>query len=397
MAHILVVDDEKDVREVIQAQLALFKHSADLAESAETAMRMLAVREYDLVVCDLGMPVEREMKLRRAKPDLRREQVGIEFLRTVYPDLRRRTPCMIVTAWADLHFAVEAIRVGACNFLAKPWQLEELRFAVDRALELREDYVLRNNYQSELERRLTEARDELRLTYEGTVSGIAALLEGKDATTRDHSERVADYCALLAAEVGVPPERIPDVRLGALIHDIGKYRIPDAILKKPGPLTPDEWVVMRKHPEYGADFVRRVPFLVGAGEIVANHHEKFDGSGYPRGLAGEDIPLSARIFTVVDAFDAIVSRRPYKEPLPPEWALQEIQRCSGRQFDPVVAAFERILPRILEDGRFDRVGGNGASTEDVPRPAAATPFDARGFVAGVADQRERAHAPNSPR
>src|SRR5262245_19902641 len=210
MGHILVVDDERDVREVLQAQLALFRHSADVADSAEAAFKLLEGREYDLIISDLGMPVEREHRLRRARPDLKREHVGIQFLRTILPDLRRRTPCMIVTAWADLHFAVEAIRVGACNFLAKPWQLEELRIAVDRAMELREDFVLRANYQQELERRLDEARRELRVTYEGTVSGIAAMLEGKDPSTMDHCLRVADYCTMLAREVGVTEERIPD-------------------------------------------------------------------------------------------------------------------------------------------------------------------------------------------
>ena len=134
-----------------------------------------------------------------------------------------------------------------------------------------------------------------------------------------------------------------------MLHDVGKYRVPDAILTKPGPLTDEEWVIMRKHPEYGAAFVERIPFLAGATDVILNHHERYDGGGYPNGLAGDDIPLAARIFSVIDTYDAIVSKRCYKPAREPSVALAELRRCSGTQFDPhVVDAFIRIQPKLAE-------------------------------------------------
>jgi putative nucleotidyltransferase with HDIG domain len=355
MGHVLVVDDHETVRETLQAQLAMFRHSSDGARDALEGIRRVEERDYDLVISDVKMP----------------SMTGIEFLRRIQPRVHRRTPCIIMTAWAEMHLAVQAMRVGACNFLTKPWEMPELEEAVSRAMDLRNDYILRINYEIELERELEKARDELRRTYDGTVSGIAAMLEGKDPSTMSHCLRVADYCTMLAREMAVPEDEIPDIRLGAMLHDVGKYRVPDAILLKPGPLTPEEWVEMRRHPEYGADFVRRIPFLQGAGAIVANHHERYDGGGYPRGLAGANIPLAARIFSIVDAFDAIVSKRCYKGERSPDVALHEIRRCSGSQFDPIVVeAFERVLPKILNAQTPGRIGDTRIEVRPSMRPAA---------------------------
>src|SRR5207244_1630265 len=156
-------------------------------------------------------------------------------------------------------------------------------------------------------------------------------------------------CVHLATEMGLGTDRIRDLELGAMLHDIGKCRIPDAILNKPGPLTPAEWDVMRRHPDFGAEIVSKIDFLRGAGEVVRNHHEKYDGSGYPRGLAGASIPLAARIFMVVDAYDTITSKRSYKDPQTPELALAEIRRCAGSHFDPeVVESFGEIFPELAQ-------------------------------------------------
>ncbi len=356
MAHVLVVDDNESVRETLQDQLSVFEVTSDAAGSALEAMARLKEREYDLIISDLKMP----------------GMTGIEFLREVQKDIHRRTPCMIVTAWADLQYAVEAMQAGACNFLVKPWEIADLRSAVFRALEIREDYRLRLNYEKDLERRLAEARDEVRHTYEGTVSGIASMLEGKDTSTSDHCQRVAEYCSLLAREVGVPDDRIADVRLGALLHDIGKYKVPDRILLKPGKLTPEEWVEMRKHPSYGAEFVSKIAFLRGAREIIENHHERWDGGGYPRGLREDQIPIAARVFSVCDTYDAITQERCYKAAQPHEYAIEEIRRGAGTQFDPgVVAAFERIVavfPAAGENVTREPVDVGAFVNERTPMP-----------------------------
>ncbi len=335
MGHILIVEDEEPLRDVLSQHLAMEGHSCDTAENGEVGLRKIQDREYDVVISDITMP----------------RMNGLQLLREVRPYVEFRTPCIILTAYDEWQYAMEAIRVGASNFLLKnPFDLKEVAAAVTRAMDLRKVYQFRQNYERELERKLREKEVELKRTYDGTVIGFAAMMEGKDSSTMAHLFRVRDYSTELALEVGIPEARLRDVQLGAMLHDVGKYRVPDAILTKPGPLTDEEWKVMRRHPEFGADFVRRIPFLAGAAEVIQSHHEKYDGSGYPLGLKGDEIPLAARIFSVVDAYDAIVSERCYKPKFSSASAMAEIRRCAGRHFDPhVVDAFERILPRIEEN------------------------------------------------
>src|SRR5204862_1356786 len=167
---------------------------------------------------------------------------------------------------------------------------------------------------------------------------------------------VHGYALATAREYGIPEAEMSDLAHGVLLHDIGKIGIPDAILLKPGPLTPDEWKTMRTHPEIGKRLIEKIPFLHGAVPIVYCHHEKWDGAGYPRGLAGEAIPLNARIFSVVDAFDAMTFDRPYSKAIPFEAAIAEIKRCSGTHFDPhVVESFLRVPPALPDEVRRQSV------------------------------------------
>ncbi len=351
MAHILIVDDDEAVRGPLSAQLEALGHRCDLAENGEQAVDRVREREYDLVVSDIRMP----------------GMDGLEFLRVVLPLVEFVTPCIIVTGFDDVAYAIRAMQVGAYDFLRKPWDMLEMRIAVNRALQRRADLKFRRDYQRELEHRVAEAVADLKRAYDGTVVGFAALLEGKDTTTADHCHRVREMCARLAREMGLGTDRIRDLELGAMLHDIGKFKIPDAILTKAGPLTKEEWTVMRRHPEYGAEIVEMIDFLRGASEVVRSHHEKWDGSGYPRGLCGEDIPLGARIFMVVDAYDTITSKRSYKEAFSPDHALVEIRRCAGSHFDPsIVEVFERVFPE------FAKTTLDGAPLRRDARPAAGS-------------------------
>ncbi len=334
MGRILLVEDEDSLRDVLSRYLEAQGHTCDHAENGEVGVAKVRddAEGYDVIISDIEMP----------KMD------GLAFLRRVQPYVESATPFMILTAYDEWKYAMEAIRLGACNFLQKnPFDLAEIHNAVERALELRQIYKLRHDYRAQLEAELREKTREIQATYDGTVIGFAAMIEGKDASTMRHLFRVRELCCLLAREIGVPDKRMRDLELGAMLHDIGKYAIPDNILTKPGSLTDEEWVVMRTHPQLGADFVRRIPFLAGAADVIFCHHERYDGAGYPSRLAGEDIPLSARIFSVVDAFDAITSERCYKKAQPVSVAIAELRRCAGTQFDPgVVEAFERVLPTI---------------------------------------------------
>ena len=332
MAQLLIVDDDPALRDMLSQLLGLSGHACDTACDGQEGLERIAAREYDVVVSDISMP----------------RMGGLQLLREARPYLENKTPCIIMTAFGEWEHAMEAIRVGASCFLLKsPFDRKEVLAAVARALDLRQAYRFRLDHQRELARLLQQKEQELADTYDGTVIGFASMMEGKDTSTMEHLFRVRDYVTIVAAEVGIPAAGMRDLQLGAMLHDVGKYRVPDAVLTKPGPLTPEEWALMRRHPEHGADFVRRIPFLARAAEVILHHHERWDGSGYPQGLAGERIPLAARVFAVVDAFDAIVSERCYKAGATAEHALAEIKRCSGTHFDPrVVEAFERALPRI---------------------------------------------------
>lgn len=195
---------------------------------------------------------------------------------------------------------------------------------------------------------LQAANRRLQENYAFTLQALLAALDLRDQATQGHSQRVTAYTLLLANALHVPDSECEALRLGALLHDIGKIGVPDAILRKPTSLTPAEWAIMRRHPEWGAALVERIDFLRGARDIVIAHHEKFDGSGYPYGLQGEAIPLGARIFAVADVFDAVTTFRPYREPMSPQEALGMLRAQAGTLFDPqVIAAFECAFPHIL--------------------------------------------------
>jgi putative nucleotidyltransferase with HDIG domain len=203
-------------------------------------------------------------------------------------------------------------------------------------------------------RALAAALAESESAYDSTLRALSVALDVRDRELEGHSQRVARYMELMARELRLAKVDLPTLRRGALLHDLGKIGIPDEILRKTGKLESSEWTTMKRHPAYGARILAGIPFLSGAAEIVRHHHEHFDGSGYPDGLAGEEIPLGARIFALADAFDAMTSDRPYRKAMGLEDALKEIERCSGGQFDPAIAtAFLRLPTERLSAVRAD--------------------------------------------
>jgi putative nucleotidyltransferase with HDIG domain len=213
----------------------------------------------------------------------------------------------------------------------------------------------RNSQQMAAQARALEAAlSESESAYDSTLRALSLALDVRDRETEGHAQRVARYMDLLARELRSPQLDVRTLRRGALLHDLGKIGIPDEVLRKTGELDGSEWRIMKRHPAYGARILAGIPYLSGAAEIVRHHHERFDGSGYPDGLAGEDIPLGARIFSLADALDAMTSDRPYRRAMSLEDAISEIERCSGKQFDPaLVNAFLRIPVDRLSAVRSD--------------------------------------------
>ena len=340
--NILIVDDDWQVREVLHEIFLSAGYTCQLAGDGREGLETFRATLPPLTVTDLKMPV----------------MDGIALLQAIR-NTNTDAAVIVLTGAADVKTAIESLKLGAHDFIMKPVNVDELLIAAERALERRQLLIERREYQMVLEQRVEEATHnlekayhQLQHTYQQTLEALGAALDSRDVGTESHSRRVHGYSLALAREHGVPEDRLTDLAHGVLLHDIGKIGIPDAILLKPAGLTPDEWKVMRTHPEIGKRLIEKIPFLHGAIPVVWCHHEKWDGSGYPRGLKGEGIPINARIFAVVDAFDAMTFDRPYSKAIPFDAAIAEIKRCAGAHFDPhVVESFMRVPLPILEEIR----------------------------------------------
>jgi putative nucleotidyltransferase with HDIG domain len=263
---------------------------------------------------------------------------------------------LLSLALATAYVALQV--TGVLAFVAPPVMM---RFALHQYLNKTEQTVLElKQKNAELEaanHNIIQMTRQLRETYDGTLEALVLALDARDRETKGHSFRVANYVVAIAREMGVQDgtRELIDMQRGALLHDVGKIGVPDFILHKPGPLTPEEWDDMKRHPAIGFEMLKDIGFLSPAAEIVRTHHERFDGKGYPRGLRGEEIPLGSRIFTIADAFDAMTSDRPYRKAMTPEMARSEVLRHSGTQFDPkVVQAFLLIYDRLEKAALEDR-------------------------------------------
>ena len=345
-SKILIVDDEEAIREVVSTLLEAQGHECASVSNGHLAQQFLGKQSVDLVLSDMIMPEMDGMRL-------------VEWLRQTDPDI----PVIMVTAMHDLQTALEAIRRGAYDYILKPFEKDQLYFSVRRALGHRQLVIEKRDYQRNLENQVEErtaqlkgALEQLEQSYDDTLEALGAALDLKDAETEGHSKRVTAFTIAIAKNMDVEPILLPQIARAAFLHDIGKMAIPDHILRKPGPLTPEERTVMRTHCDIGFNMVTRIPFLREAAEIVLSHQEHFDGTGYPRGLRGEQIPLGARIFAVADALDAMISDRPYRKALSVNYAQEEIQRCSGTQFDPVVVKVFLSMPETLWNELRENIG-----------------------------------------
>lgn len=341
--RILVVDDEEAIREVVTSMLTAGGYQCRQAGSGLEALAVLnSGDEFELMLSDLIMAELDGLGL-------------LERTKEKFPDM----PVVMVTAVHDISVALSALRNGAYDYLLKPFEREQLMATVRRALENRRLKLENRAYQTNLEtlvanrtRQLREAMHTLEQSYDITLEALGDALDLKDAETEGHSKRVTAFTIAIARHMGLSSDLVRVIARGAFLHDIGKMAIPDAILRKPGALTPDEILVMREHCYRGFHMLQKIPFLGEAAEIVYSHQEKFDGTGYPRGLKGEQIPLGSRIFAVADTLDAMTSDRPYRAAQSVAAAKAEIQRWSGRQFDPdVVKAFLAMPDNIWEDLR----------------------------------------------
>jgi putative nucleotidyltransferase with HDIG domain len=268
--------------------------------------------------------------------------------KSVDPDL----PVVILTGMDDIRMAVEAMKRGASDYVCKPVEPDRLVSAI---LACRAQTISPKASSAGAEglqtagdaNELKSLRQHLQTSTSATLHALIAALDLRERETNQHSLRVSAYCVHLAKEMGVSGDELICIERGALLHDIGKIGISDSILLKPGPLTSDEWTIMKTHPELGYRIVNGLGWLKGGDQLVLHHHEHFDGRGYPSGLSAGSIPFAARLFAVIDAYDALTSTRPYRAARGYDEAVTELQRCSGTQFDPsVVSAFCQVASGV---------------------------------------------------
>jgi putative two-component system response regulator len=321
----LIVDDDAQVRQVLTRVIATHGLSPMEASSGADALALLKrVGEVPVCISDIYMP----------------EMDGVTFLREVlqrYPDMA----VIMLTGMAEVNTAVECLKLGALDYISKPVMIEEVRARLHKALEKRRLVLENRFYQQSLELRVRDLDHKNRASLINGVQMLVQALEAKDAYTSGHSSRVSRYATKTAVGLGFTDDALEHIRLGGELHDIGKIGTREAILNKPGPLTPEEFQHIKEHSALGekilAPFLAQSPAVL---RIVRSHHERIDGSGFPDALRGERIPLEARIVAVVDAFDAMTTNRAYRPSLGIGDAIQELRRCSEVQFDAeVVEAF----------------------------------------------------------
>jgi len=352
--RILVVDDQAANRQIMVDMLSALDYEVESVEDGEGALALLKL-DFDLVMSDVQMPgmdgFELVRKIRETSSSL---------------DL----PIIMVTGLASIEDRLRAVEAGANDFIAKPVDMTELKVRTSSQLQIKiqNDEIRRR--ESELEAlvekrtiRLRETLDEMadarRTTYKAyldTIHRLAVAAECRDSGTGAHINRVSHYCALLAEKRNLEPHDVEVIKYASPMHDVGKLGTPDGILLKPGSLEPLEWEIMKEHTTFGARILSGSDSeLLKAGEVIAHtHHEKYDGSGYPQGLAGESIPIMGRICAVADVFDAITTKRPYKEALSNETACDIIREKIGGHLDPVLVDiyFDNLDEMVAIQQRF---------------------------------------------
>jgi response regulator RpfG family c-di-GMP phosphodiesterase len=327
LPKVLVVDDDPSVCKFLKLAIAAKASRVEVTENAAAALEAIESGDFDIILCDIWMPGCSGMELLSLA---RQSKWDVGFI--------------MATGQAHIELIIEALHLGASDFLLKPFTLETLEQSISRTFRLlqieRESRAYRTSLEASIERRtrdLMRALRELEENYQTTLEALVLALDAREHETYAHSLRVRAYTLHLARLVSYPPALLPPLGHAALLHDVGKIAVADSILLKPGKLNEEEWRQMRRHVMAGEQILNRIPFLRPSASVVRHHHERYDGRGYPHGVAGEQIPLGARLFALADTMDAMTSNRTYRKAVGLCEVYEEVSRQRGKQFDPQIA------------------------------------------------------------
>jgi response regulator RpfG family c-di-GMP phosphodiesterase len=331
---VLVVDDETGVRELMARWLASGGYDVRTAATADEALDRVHDRAPAVALCDIRMPGHDGLWLAHQ-------------IRNDAPE----TAVIMATGVPDVGSAVTSLRQGVIDYLTKPFGRDRLRESVSRGLEWHraalDSRLWRETLDGEVDTRrarLTDALDALTIDSDATLDGLLSVLTLSDRDAYAHAYRVAALSASVGSAMQLSEDDMVSLERGALLHDVGKLAMPEAVLRKPAPLTNEELDLIRQHPQIAADLISRVPYLSMAAELVRDAHERIDGLGYPNGTHASAVALGARIISVADAFDVMTRPRVFRDEITPREALLELERCAGTQFDAeVVAVFKRVI------------------------------------------------------
>jgi response regulator RpfG family c-di-GMP phosphodiesterase len=334
LSTVLVVDDENNVRSLMARWLESGGYSVITASSAEEALRRLETSKPAVALCDIRMPGHDGLWL-------------ADRIRHAYPE----TAVIMATGVQDVGPAVQSLRQGVIDYLTKPFGRDRLQEAVNRGLEWHRSAWDARRWRESLEQemeirraRLRDAITALRVDSDESLDAMLSMVTLADRDAYAHGYRVAALAVSVARTLGMPDEALDAVEHGALLHDLGKLVVPEAILRKPAPLSVEEILLVRRHPSIGSDLIAQVPYLEASVPIVRHAHERMDGLGYPDSLHGAAVCVGARIVGVADAYDTMTRPRVFRDAITPHEALLELERCSGTQFDPlIVEAFSRVI------------------------------------------------------
>ena len=340
MNSVMVVDEDSQERQLVAGWVKALGFEAREAEDAAEALNRMEDEPANIALCDVSVATPNGLWL---ASEIRERHPG--------------TAIIMASPLRDVDLAVSSLRNEVVDYLLKPFDRPRLHEALTLARDWHAALAGVEQMQETIEDRMRARRAAVAATLadaqdtnEDAIDGLIDMLQLHERDGRGHAKRVARLTVALADELGMDEQAVLEMYHGALLHDIGKLDMPSSILRKPAPLDDREWAIMRTHPQVGYDLCRKLPRLADAAEIVVAHHEAFNGGGYPRGLRGDEIPVGARILAVADAYDSMVTPHTQRPPMPPQLAIQEIERCSGSQFDPDIAcALGDVLVHASEE------------------------------------------------